>query len=162
MTENRENWLYPDASGLYFTHDGFIMRATDGKQYDYEEECELLNEYAEENEQLKSKIRELKCELDSKILGINVFNAENSALIEENEQLKSKNRGLQSELEIFKEDVRHSNSQMNKLAEENEQLRKENEKLESLWEDKCVREYLTVCGESILKEMHDEKYGDKG
>lgn len=74
MTENRENWLYPDASGLYFPHDGFIMRATDGKQYDYEEECGLLNEYdkkynecrndvlrlEKENEQLKTELTELK------------------------------------------------------------------------------------------------------
>ena len=52
MTENRENWLYPDASGLYFPHDGFIMRASDGKQYDYEEECELLNELNNINQEL--------------------------------------------------------------------------------------------------------------
>lgn len=32
MTENRENWLYSGASGLYFQHDGFVMRASDGKQ----------------------------------------------------------------------------------------------------------------------------------
>ena len=52
MTENRENWLYPNASGLYFQHDGFVMRATDGKQYYIEEECELLNELSYENIQL--------------------------------------------------------------------------------------------------------------
>ena len=77
MTENRENWLYPEASGLYFPHDGFIMRASDGKQYDYEEECELLNEYhkgynecrddvlrlEKENEQLKSEINSFKKEV---------------------------------------------------------------------------------------------------
>ena len=72
MTDNRENWLYPHASGLYFPHDGFIMRATDGKQYDYEEQCELLNEYhneynecrndvlrlEKENEQLKNRLKD--------------------------------------------------------------------------------------------------------
>ena len=57
MSENRENWLYPEASGLYFPHDGFIMRATDGKQYDYYEECDLLNKLTEENEQLKKELR---------------------------------------------------------------------------------------------------------
>ena len=70
MTENRKNWLYPEASGLYFPHDGFVMRATDGKQYDYEEECELLNQYdkkyneyhnevlrlTKENKQLKQQV----------------------------------------------------------------------------------------------------------
>ena len=77
MIENRENWLYPNASGLYFTHDGFIMRARDGKQYDYEEECELLNGYdkkynecrndvlrlEKENEQLKQQLFETSKEL---------------------------------------------------------------------------------------------------
>ena len=78
MTENRKNWLYPEASGLYFPHDGFVMRATDGKQYDYEEECELLNEYhkeynecrndvlrlEKENEQLKEQIADLENSFD--------------------------------------------------------------------------------------------------
>lgn len=64
MTENRKNWLYPEASGLYFPHDGFVMRASDGKQYDYEEECELLNEYDKKyNEYLKDVLR-LEEELD--------------------------------------------------------------------------------------------------
>lgn len=44
---------------------------------------------------------------------------------------------------------------------ENEQLRKENEKLESLWEDKCIKEYMKIVGENALQEMHNEKYGDK-
>lgn len=52
MTENRKNWLYPEASDLYFHHDGFIMRASDGKQYDIEEECELLNELNDINQEL--------------------------------------------------------------------------------------------------------------
>ena len=52
MTENRKNWLYPEASGLYFPHDGFVMRATDGKQYDIDEECELLNELNDINQEL--------------------------------------------------------------------------------------------------------------
>lgn len=50
---------------------------------------------------------------------------------------------------------------LNELSEENEQLRKENEKLESLWEDKCIKEYMKIVGENALQEMHNEKYGDK-
>lgn len=61
MTENKENWLYPDASGLYFVHDGFIMRATDGKQYDIEEECDLLNELSDKNRQLEKENEQLDC-----------------------------------------------------------------------------------------------------
>lgn len=57
MTENRENWLYPDVSGLYFQHDNFIMRASDGKQYDIQEECELLNKYDIENKQFKKQLK---------------------------------------------------------------------------------------------------------
>jgi len=64
MTENRENWLYPDASGLYFPHDGFIMRATDGKQYDYEEECGLLNEYDKKYNEYRKDVLRLEEELD--------------------------------------------------------------------------------------------------
>lgn len=60
MTENKENWLYSDASGLYFVHDGFIMRATDGKQYDIEEECDLLNELSDKNRQLEKENEQLK------------------------------------------------------------------------------------------------------
>ena len=59
MTKNRENWLYSNASGLYFQHDGFVMRASDGKQYDIEEECELLNKYDIENRELKQKIKSI-------------------------------------------------------------------------------------------------------
>ena len=50
---------------------------------------------------------------------------------------------------------------LNNFADENEQLKKENEKLESLWEDKCIKEYMKVVGENALQEMHNEKYGDK-
>ena len=50
---------------------------------------------------------------------------------------------------------------LNALHEENQQLRKENEKLESLWEDKCIKEYMKIVGENALQEMHNEKYGDK-
>lgn len=64
MTENKENWLYSDASGLYFVHDGFIMRATDGKQYDIEEECDLLNELSDKNRQLEKENEQLKSERD--------------------------------------------------------------------------------------------------
>ena len=63
MTENRENWLYSDASGLYFQHDGFVMRASDGKQYDIEEECELLNKYDIENRELKLDNKQFKKQL---------------------------------------------------------------------------------------------------
>ena len=64
MTENRKNWLYPEASGLYFPHDGFVMRATDGKQYDYEEECELLNEYDKKYNEYRKDVLRLEEELD--------------------------------------------------------------------------------------------------
>ena len=64
-------------------------------RYEVDDMCRILNNYEEkvkslekENEQLKTKIRELKGELDGKIVGMNVFNAENTALMEENEQLK--------------------------------------------------------------------------
>ena len=64
MTENKENWLYPDASGLYFPHDGFIMKASDGKQYDYEEECELLNEYDKKYNKYCKDVLRLEEEVD--------------------------------------------------------------------------------------------------
>lgn len=72
MTENRKNWLYLEASGLYFPHDGFVMRATDGKQYDIDEECELLNELHEENKQLKKHIEEHS--IDERLLDDLYFN----------------------------------------------------------------------------------------
>ena len=48
-----------------------------------------------------------------------------------------------------------------RLEKENEQLKKENEKLDSMWEDKCIKEYMNIVGENALQEMHNEKYGDK-
>ena len=62
MTENRENWLYPDASGLYFPHDGFVMRASNGKQYDIDEECELLNEYDKKYNEYRNDVLRLEKE----------------------------------------------------------------------------------------------------
>ena len=73
MTENKKNWLYPEASGLYFSHDGFVMRATDGKQYDIDDECELLNELHEENKQLKQFQQQVASVIESK-MGDNVCN----------------------------------------------------------------------------------------
>lgn len=80
MTENRKNWLYPEASGLYFPHDGFVMRASDGKQYDYEEECELLNEYHKGYNECRDDVLRLE---------------------KENEQLKEENKELKKEDELF-------------------------------------------------------------
>ena len=62
------------------------------------------------------------------------------------------------------ETVEHMNMYYQKytaLKQENEQLKKENEKLESLWEDKCIKEYMKFVGENALQEMHNEKYEGK-
>lgn len=75
MTENRKNWLYPEASGLYFPHDGFVMRALDGKQYDIDEECELLNAYHKEYNECRDDVLRLE--------------KENEQLRQENKELKS-------------------------------------------------------------------------
>ena len=102
MVENRENWLYPDASGLYFHHDGFIMRATDGKQYDYEEECELLNEYDKKYNEYRNDVLRLE--------------KENEQLSGELGYLKAKNGSLEEGL--FKKD-----RCIVKLEEETQQLK---------------------------------------
>ena len=95
MTENRENWLYPDASGLYFPHDGFIMRASDGKQYDYEEECELLNMYDKKYNEYRNDVLRLE---------------------KENEQLKSDNKDFAKRYrELFNKYI--------KLQKENKELK---------------------------------------
>lgn len=82
-------------------------------------------------------------------------------LYEENEQLQEE-RGYfeRKKCEYFnKYNKKHLENIQ--LKEENEELRKENEKLESLWEDKCIKEYMTFLGENALQEMHNEKYRDK-
>lgn len=63
MNENRKNWLYPDASGLYFSHDGFVMNAIDGTQYDIEEECELLNMLSNDVEYAFTKLNKINQKL---------------------------------------------------------------------------------------------------
>ena len=88
MTENRKNWLYPEASGLYFQHDGFVMRATDGKQYDIDEECELLNEYHKEYNECRNDVLRLE--------------KENEQLKEEIDYLKAKNGNQQVIKEVLK------------------------------------------------------------
>ena len=85
---------------------------------------DLLNEFAEENEQLKSRVEYLELKIDRERTSYQKQHEKwEEEIQKENEQLKSKNRGLQSELQIFKEDVTHSNLQINKLADENEQLK---------------------------------------
>lgn len=87
MTKNRENWLYSDASGLYFQHDGFVMRASDGKQYDIEEECELLNKYDIENRELKTLVHFYKS-----------FQKDARELEKENRQLKQQIKDLRTDV----------------------------------------------------------------
>ncbi len=111
MTENRENWLYPNASGLYFPHDGFIMRATDGKQYDYEEECELLNELNDENEQFKMMIATLR----------------NTIL--DQEDLEQKNKELQFQLNLLREQANEFHRGARENANRVGQLKKEKKEL---------------------------------
>ena len=87
---------------------------------------DLLNEFAEENEQLKSRVEYLELKIDRERTSYQKQHEKwEEEIQKENEQLKSKNRGLQSELQIFKEDATHSNLQINKLADENEQLKKQ-------------------------------------
>ena len=108
MTENKENWLYSDASGLYFVHDGFIMRATDGKQYDIEEECDLLNELSDKNRQLEKENEQLKSELGEKDIQIDFLKSENihmSDLVNENNQLKSELKALRKKYNDFSDMV---------------------------------------------------------
>ena len=120
MTEKRENWLYPDASGLYFPHDGFIMRATDGKQYGYEEECDLLNKLTEENKELKKGktryellYRHSKEEISNRILSI-----------KEHIENCSDNQVKQSLQELFYSEVIEYD-----ISKENRRLRTENDQL---------------------------------
>ena len=96
MTGNRKNWLYPEAYGLYFPHDGFVMRATDGKQYDIDEECELLNELHDENEQLKSDYDTLKIQDDAR-------KQHQKELMKENEELKKEVKQLKNKINTYHE-----------------------------------------------------------
>lgn len=114
MNENRKNWLYPDASGLYFLHDGFIMRAFDGKQYDIDEECELLNAYhkgynecrddvlrlEKENEQLKQSYKEFEDECQSTF---NAMNRKQNDLYRKNFKLKEENEQLKQQKDKWKQ-----------------------------------------------------------
>ena len=106
MTENRENWLYSDASGLYFPHDGFIMRATDGKQYDIDEECELLNEYHKGYNECRDDVLRLEKEneqLKNKLKFFMELNKPYGDIIKENEQLKNENAKMKKELSLLAE-----------------------------------------------------------
>ena len=108
---NKENWLYPEASGLYFPHDGFIMRASDGKQYDYEEECELLNEYDKKYNEYRNDVLRLE---------------------KENEQLNNENKSFKAEIEQLKKCYNNVLDEMDTLAEVNDKTYKENKELKSL------------------------------
>ena len=128
MTENRENWLYPDASGLYFPHDGFIMRASDGKQYDYEEECELLNEYLKDVLRLEEEVDYYKTKCSSLEEGLFQQDREIAKLKKENNELQlikqfAENNGIC----IFNiEDAfRRCWNDNGKLVEENQFLKKQ-------------------------------------
>lgn len=86
-------------------------------------------------------------------------------LEKKNEQLNRQIGNLEHTRDFCDEvcaDCERLENENKQLKEENEQLKREVKRLDDLWGEKCVKEYLTVCGESILKEMHDEKYGDKG
>ena len=111
MTENRENWLYPEASGLYFPHDGFIMRATDGKQYDYEEECELLNEYDKKYNEYRNDVLRLE---------------------KENDKLKQQNKILRTNVGKLTDDVKYLRNLPSTHQKENKQLKEENKELRIL------------------------------
>lgn len=113
---------------------------------------DLLNDFSEENKQLKKENNELKLLVqnwealdEEKDEQIDRQSQALKKLKKENEQLKSKNRGLQSELQIFKEDVTHSNLQISKLIDENEQLKQEIKDLRINVSDK-VTEKDKSCG----------------
>lgn len=174
MTENRKNWLYPEASGLYFPHDGFIMRALDGKQYDIEEECELLNEYhkgynecrddvlrlEKENEQLRQENKELKKEINgfescSHNWGILYDEAKNKVeeLSKENKELKYENVNIMSDLDDYllksrscEEGLFEKDREIAKLEKENKELKKR---------DDLVSSYIRDEG-SITLEKYNE------
>ena len=123
MTENKENWLYSDASGLYFVHDGFIMRATDGKQYDIEEECDLLNELFNKTEQLKKENEELKSEIIEKDKIIANLKDARQSYKQDWKACVSYCDGYIAEIHALKDNIKG-------LEEENEWLNQENQKLD--------------------------------
>jgi regulator of replication initiation timing len=130
-------------------------------------------DYRRENEQLLKEMGDLGTAHAEEINKIeDEFDEEILKLEKENDQLKKRisdyaditaitTHILNEEKEIAEEGIVLNVNRFHELVKENEQLRKENQKLESLWEDKCIREYMGIVGEYALQEMHDKKYGDK-
>ena len=120
----------------------------------YSEVCKKLNELAEENKDKKAMIEFLSTE-NTQIMN------ELKTRTQIQHQLEEENEQLGNELNTYKESNKLLKQTIDRLQKENEKLKQENQKLESLWEDKCIREYTKIVGEYALEEMHKEKYGDK-
>ena len=84
-----------------------------------------------------------------------------NALNDENEQLKSE----LGKLNILYKAKCKTEEQLIKMGKEvekeNEQLKKENQRLDDILGKECINEYSKLLGDTILKEMYDEKYGGK-
>ncbi len=133
----KEDWLYPDASGLYFQHDGFVMRASDGKQYDIEEECELLNKMSKENEQLKSDFLNRKLFVPYK-KEIERLKLQNKELLTANATIRRENEQLKSRINDYDVALKTLQDLADKKLKENEQLKQQNKQLKH-W-NKCLAE----------------------
>ncbi len=133
----KEDWLYPDASGLYFQHDGFVMRASDGKQYDIEEECELLNKMSKENEQLKSDFLNRKLFVPYK-KEIERLKLQNKELLTANATIRRENEQLKSRINDYDIALKTLQDLADKKLKENEQLKQQNKQLKH-W-NKCLAE----------------------
>lgn len=160
MTGNRKNWLYPEASGLYFPHDGFVMRALDGKQYDIDEECELLNAYHKENNELKKSNDYLQNQLEDYV----TVEADNIEIREENERLKFENETLKSN---YQREIQSSIDFCNAYSKTNGELLEEiyqlKQKIEQLKQQcKHFMEMLDdmsiayLCDEWIYEELEGD------
>lgn len=118
-----------------------------GKEYDClldNDLFELINEIAEENEQLKNEVYDWKASAEDYLkLG--------KSLKEENEQLKAKNNAYLQDIEVFKEEN-------TTLKLENEWLKKENQELHKL-----NQEYINSLSDEkkeTLSEMLNTILGD--
>ena len=100
---------------------------------------DLLNDLNNENEQLRTALKELKEIGDYQAIRI-------KELSDENEQLRHDSTILIQSNQDYRK--------------ENEQLKKENKRLDAILGEECVKEHMKFLGETALKEMHDEKYGD--
>jgi len=157
MTEKRFNVF--DVDGTIFLEDHKEGSYHIGEIGNVDVNClndiaDRLNELAEENKDKKAMIEFLSTE-NTQIMN------ELKTRTQIQHQLEEENEQLGNELNTYKESNKLLKQTIDRLQKENEKLKQENQKLESLWEDKCIREYTKIVGEYALEEMHKEKYGDK-